>query len=343
LEDSTVVLSVAIYLLLAIVIISIPTYIRIRTSKAYNQKECQVAIRKPGDHILSDPVCLCEQGAEDLPFALLSQAAYQRKSDAKAPPPNSLNADVELGKRGWVKWPDFTDLNLRKKIKKVHLRVEVWEHEHDKKVTVAFGGTVFTNWKDWSANLRWFIPAHDDQYSVIVKTFGDAFVELYKKRTADWPQEGISICSTGHSLGGGLAQQFAYALPIKYGVPTTQNIPRVTKVYAFDPSPVTGYYSVGRRRRNANSKDLKIDRVYERREILAYLRSIMNFIYPPSAKNPSIRQLRYNLFPTRNPFAGHSISDFAYCLDQQLKKLKQPNPNQPSRQILQTAQTTTSP
>jgi hypothetical protein len=325
LEDSTVLLASALYLLLAIIIISLPTYVRIRLSSAYKQQPNQVAIRIPGDHTLGDPQSLLIEGTEDLPFTLLSQAAYQRKSDAKAPPGNTLNADVELGKRGWVRWPDFTDANLRKKIKEVHLRVEVWEHAKDKKVAVTFGGTVFTNWKDWCANLRWFIPAHPDQYSVVVKTFGGVFVKLYTERTANWPKEGVSIYSTGHSLGGGLAQQFAYALPINRAVPPSEDIPRVMKVYAFDPSPVTGYYSVGRRRRNDNSKGLQIDRIYERREGVAYLRSIMNFIHPPSAENPSIRQLRYNLFPTRNPFVGHSISELAYCLDDQLKKLQPPD------------------
>ena len=147
-------LSIALYLLLGIVVISLPTYIRIRTSSAYKQEPDQVAIRKPGKHVLGDPECLVGEGTNDLPFALLSQAAYQRKSDAEAPPSNTLNADVELGKRGWVRWPDFTDQNLRKRIKEVHLRVEVWEHAKDKKVAVTFGGTVFTNWDDWSANLR---------------------------------------------------------------------------------------------------------------------------------------------------------------------------------------------
>jgi pimeloyl-ACP methyl ester carboxylesterase len=242
------------------------------------------------------------------------------------PQGRTLDADAELVKRGWVRWPDFTDHNLRKKIKEVHLRVEVWEHAKDKKVAVTFGGTIFTNLKDWSANLRWFIPTHNDQYSVVVKTFGDVFVRLYIERTASWSKEDVSIYSTGHSLGGGLAQQFAYALPINHAVPPNEGIPRVKKVYAFDPSPVTGFYSVGRRRRTQNCNGLAIDRIYERREILAYLRSIMNFIYPPSAKNPAIRQLRYNLFPTKNPFAGHSISDFAYCLNVQLTKLQPPDP-----------------
>lgn len=317
-------LSIALYLLLAVAVISLPTYLRIRRSTAFKQKECQVAIRDPGDHILGNPECLVREGTDDLPFALLSQAAYQRKSDAKVQAGPCLDADAELIAMGWGKWPDSKDEEFLTKIRKVHLRAEVWSHQTDKRVAVAFGGTVFTNWADWRANLRWFIPTDNDEYSAVAKAFAKSFLKAYPIETKGWDQKDVSIYSTGHSLGGGLAQQFAYALPYDWETPL-QNVPRVKKVYAFDPSPVTGYYSVKRRLRKHNSTGLYIDRIYERREILAYLRSIMNFIHPPSAQNPSIRQLRYNLFPTRNPIAEHSISDFAYCLDQQLKKLQPPN------------------
>jgi hypothetical protein len=62
------------------------------------------------------------------------------------------------------------------------------------------------------------------------------------------------------------------------------------------------------------SKLLFIDRIYERGEILAYFRSLTNFVYSPSAKHPEIREVRYDLFYTRDPFAGHSMADFAMKL-----------------------------
>jgi hypothetical protein len=333
-----VALSIALYLFLAIVVISLPAYIRIRKSKAYNQNDTQVAIREPGHHVLSDPVCLCKEGTEDLPFALLSEAAYQTKSDVKQPP----TAYAGLRAMGWEIWPDSTDEEFLTEIRKVHLRVEVWYHETDKKVAVTFGGTVFTNWADWRANLRWFIPADNDEYSAVAKAFAKYFVKAFPVQTGRWNPKDVCLYSTGHSLGGGLAQQFAYALPYDWKEPF-KSVPRVKKVYAFDPSPVTGYYSVNRRLRKHNSKGLYIDRIYERREILAYLRSIMNFIYPPSAENPSIRQLRYNLFPTRNPFAGHSVSDFVSCLAIQLKKIAASPAASPAPTMPQTSQPLTSP
>lgn len=42
----------------------------------------------------------------------------------------------------------------------------------------------------------------------------------------------LKIIATGHSLGGGLAQFMAYA------------IPEIDLVYAFNSSPVTAYYDV---------------------------------------------------------------------------------------------------
>src|ERR1019366_2650478 len=189
-----------------------------------------------------------------------------------------------------------------------HLRVEVWMNPSRREIVVALGGTVATSLKDWQANLRWFIPYHDDEYTKLMEEVEPQFVAefLRRKHAADgaWMDQ-AKIYSTGHSLGGGLAQELAYALPIDPGVP------RVTKVFAFDPSPVTGYTSVDKTVRDTNRQDLSIDRIYERREILAILRSLTNFIDPPRATAPVIRQLRYDLFPDDNPIKSHSISDLA--------------------------------
>jgi hypothetical protein len=53
-------------------------------------------------------------------------------------------------------------------------------------------------------------------------------------------------------------------------------VPRVTEVYAFAPSPVTGFFSVARELRDSNKRALTIDRIYERGEILALARSLMS-------------------------------------------------------------------
>lgn len=219
---------------------------------------------------------------------------------------------------GWSRWIDFPDDELQEKIAKSHLRVEVWTNSSRKAVGVTFGGTVFSNWKDWKSNLRWFIrrTRRNDEYTGLVNEFGPAFIKEFitRKEQPEWAfLQDAQIFSTGHSLGAGLAQEFAYSLPIAPGVP------RVTTVFAFDPSPVTGFYGLDATTRDTNKQNLAIDRIYERGEILAVLRSLENFIYPPSATAPTIRQVRYNLFFTHNPIAGHSIAELACQLDQAIR------------------------
>lgn len=130
----------------------------------------------------------------------------------------------------------------------------MWENKEKSAVAVAFGGTVFTSGKDWTSNFRWFIPWHKDEYSMIVSGFGPDFVRALATRidTGDANnRKHVKLYATGHSLGGGLAEQFAYALPPAPGVP------KVSEVYAFDPSPVTGFYSVDRATRIFTGKTWK--------------------------------------------------------------------------------------
>ncbi len=304
-----------------LLVLAMLAFLRVAIRPAFRQHPDQVVIRGPGQRMFGPPEPLGRIGREDLPFALLSQAAYERKPDAKQVTAGaSLDPDAALQQRGWTRWPDFGGSALHAQIQRVHLRAEVWWHHEGKKIAVAFGGTVFTNIKDWKANLRWFLPHQDDEYTVIVKSFGRAFEQEYanKLHEAGWrPEEHVRLFSTGHSLGGGLAQEFAYSLPI------SDAVPRVAKVYAIDPSPVTGFYSLKKSVREMNVQQLDIDRIFERGEILAFLRSIVSLFVPPRRRSPTIRQIRYNLFPTWNPITGHSIAEFTFKLDEQLRESEQ--------------------
>jgi hypothetical protein len=69
---------------------------------------------------------------------------------------------------------------------------------------------------------------------------------------------------------------------------------------------------VKRATRDANKIGLKIDRIYERGEVLAIVRSITSTVHKAPALNPEVRQFRYNLFGDdrfgwTNSIAGHSI------------------------------------
>lgn len=287
---------------------------------AFRQKPNTVVIREPGHRLLGPPQPAQPLAAEELPYAFLSAAAYgaipKDKPDTETP---CIDANLALEDGGWILWPDFPAGTLQSKMNKAHLRVQVWSNEKLGVVVVAFGGTVFSSWKDWRSNLRWFDPFQNDEYTLTAGDFSRAFRDEFARKANTPGQEYLRkalVHSTGHSLGGGLAEQFAYAVP-----PAADGMPQVTKVYAFDPSPVTGFLSVKRVIRDENKQGLKIDRIYERGEVLAIVRSITSAVHKPSARNPEVRQLRYNLFGNdrfglTNVIAGHSIQQLACGLNE---------------------------
>jgi len=293
---------------------------------SFRQTPAQVRLRPAGDLFLGPPKPVQPEAQKDLIFAWLAEAAYGKtpagdrarkthssrlsEQHSASPCPASETA---LEGQGWELWSDdFPRRNVRCRIKRAHLRVEVWKRQNPPAVAVAFGGTVFSNEKDWLSNMRWFLPRHRDEYSMTVQVFAPAFVMEFKKRKLSSCKEWaflndpeLKLYATRHSLGGGLAQQFAYALPL------SEHVPRVSYVCAFDPSPVTGYFSVRADRRDHNKQKLCINRVYERGEILAMVRSFTNMIWWPSASSPAIRGARYALFYPANPIAGHSMTELA--------------------------------
>ncbi len=289
----------------------------------FNQTSSQVVIRHPGDHTFSAPESNVPWATADHDFAWLAEAAYghtvspemkaqvaQQKTSPCADPEAVLHND------GWKIWNGFPNDGLLNQFSETNLRVEVWSRPNPPQVAVAFGGTVFTNWKDWIANLRWFIPIHDDEYTAVVKLFGPAFVTEFEKRKNDpaWSYvKDAKLYSAGHSLGGGLAQEFAYSLP------PSSSVPRVAEVYAFDPSPVTGYFSVDSTIRDKNKEGLVIYRIYERGEILAYIRLVTNFFVPPPEVDPAVWTIRYAFDHDPNPIDSHSIQELACGMEMAIR------------------------
>lgn len=216
---------------------------------------------------------------------------------------------------GWNRWANFPSDKTIHQAEKTGLHLEVMQNNN--RIAVVFRGTESTSWKDWKSNLRWlnfFLPYVKDQYTVIAKIVGKEFVDAMHERQL----EECQIISTGHSLGGGLAQHFAYSLPpTKRG---NQQLIRVGKVYAFDPSPVTGWSTAGPGKYD-NVEGLHIDRVFEHGEALAYLRLFISYIDPPPALNPSVREIRFNVVESINPFKNHSMRLLAVSLMQESLKI----------------------
>lgn len=291
--------------------------------RALMQSSIEVVVRRPGQRFLGAPLPIVSFAKEHWEFAWLSDAAYQETAAGKKHIEKMVKkaaADIgavtpdpfpPLTAAGWRRWDNFPGEELLKQIKKSHLRVQVWERADPPAVAVTFGGTVFNNNADWRANLRWFTPGKCDEYTDVVQRFAPAFRDELKRRSQGMDPLRLSkleLYSTGHSLGGGLAQQFAYSVPLDCAK-------RVIQVYAFDPSPVTGFFSVMRRLRNENKKGLLVDRIYERGEILALLRSLTSLFRKPSTINAAIRGVRYNVFWAWNPIAAHSIAELAAKID----------------------------
>jgi pimeloyl-ACP methyl ester carboxylesterase len=210
---------------------------------------------------------------------------------------------------GWYRWADFPveDPALEEDANNQQLFFEVWQkNDPGDIVAIVFRGTVPSKWKSWVADFRWFLPFHRDQYTVAAGKLAEEFAKhLAERLAAGLLAQDVKVVSVGHSLGGGLAQQLAYALPL------LDSVPRVSLVYAFDPSPVTGYFSVDAKLRDANKKSLAIYRIFEYGEILAYLRLLLSYIVPPSARAPAVSEIRYNFDSSGDLVQNHSITVLA--------------------------------
>ena len=202
------------------------------------------------------------------------------------------------------------------------LGVQVWARKGADcpEAVVAFRGTVGGNEGDWESNFHWILrglptPVYD-QYDQVRDHVGDFIGHI--QRDPCYRPGLTQITAVGHSLGGGLAQLAAYSDP------------RIRRVYAFDPSMVTGYYSVDPPHRDRNVQGLRIERVYEFGEVLAYGRLIMLHWIPLSPCNPRVVSVRFRVFEGA-PIALHSLTD----LDNGLIKVARGNQPETSPMVLE--------
>jgi hypothetical protein len=282
-------------------------------------QESDVAlVREPGHRTYNDPPENLAASAHMLwEYAVLSDNVYlgdsmARLAKAEEGKACSLDRTDRLELQGWERWRDVPSSELKQEADAADLQLEVWEKQSSSPiVAVVFRGTEAQKLRDWMSNFRWFlrfIPGFRDQYVLVSEKVGAAVLNKIKAELegGNTKYRDVQIVSAGHSLGGGLAQHFAYSLPdIKSA--DGKSMPRVANVYGFDPSPVTGWYSVKGELRELNARGLRINRVFEHGEILSYVRLILRYLNPPKGQDPSIREIRYNFVRTVNPFSSHSM------------------------------------
>jgi Lipase (class 3) len=303
----------------------------------FKQDGHQVLVRDPTKGKYEAPADASPHAKRQWVYAAMSDFAYEtarvRAFEDKGAKPITMDVTAKLKTCGgnappeipdeWSRWEDFPSPDLSSAMRKKGLFLLVLERNaQPREIVVVFEGTNFTELPDWGANLRWFlrfIPGFEDQYTITAREVSNEFYQRIKSqpekyqasdfdenlRSADGNP--IKIVSTGHSLGGGLAQHFAYTFKQS---PKESKGPKVSEVYAFDPSPVTGWYSSEDPPRSHNARGLVINRIFEHGEILAYIRLLTSRL-AVSSQNPSIWEYRYNFDSKANIVRNHSIRSLA--------------------------------
>lgn len=166
-------------------------------------------------------------------------------------------------------------------------------------IVIVYRGTS-DGMRDWvNGNLWWFtryLPG-DDQYK-LSRASAKVVLDHFSRR-AEQSGRKVRFHTAGHSLGGGLAQNVLYAFP-----------EQILQAYAFNSSPVTGYsLSDAKQQREAchcldadPGGEARVFRVYEKDEVLAWLRFPLKLVLP---LNRQIVEVRFALG------GKHSMMDLA--------------------------------
>jgi len=250
-----------------------------------------------------------ESAAADrfLPLAAMSTLAYtEDKNCGNATPKVGVGKRKQLEDllhaRGWQENNDIEWVPACEDDTGLFYRIYTKESDDLMQVVIAFRGT----WgiKDWFyGNLYGvvrFLPM-ENQYSSVRKNM-QQILEHFSKLNKP-----VQIYTTGHSLGGGLAQHALYSYPNN-----------ILQAIAFDPSSATGFGEQSPKNQvsacECDSLELKgearIYRVYDAYEILTNLRIFHKFLFIPERHIQEVR------FPNE---ASHSMQELTFYL---LKKAK---------------------
>jgi hypothetical protein len=259
--------------------------------------------------------------ARVLPYALIAEQAYQEsvyqtkqpasidRCDGAAPCIPADQADAVL--RDWRIIYAETDPFLgcgngssgpcRPRLPGLGVQIWVRRGAVCEEAVIAYRGTVVKSLGNWVSNLHWatrFLPV-SDQYHQVRRNAG-SLVGVVRADPC-FVEGRTSITAIGHSLGAGLAQHTTYVNS------------DVRRVYGFDPTIVTASMDPGLPDRKRHGQGLIIERIYEHGEVLAYPRYAMRHAFPPSACNPRIASIRFNLIHG-NLISQHKLTTFTTSL-----------------------------
>lgn len=224
----------------------------------------------------------------------------------------------QFGSEGYLRCFDPSDADCQKELGAWTFGVgggpafDVWARTHFphvanaacNEVSIAFRGTA-GGAADWLSNFDPVTHYFADDYYLQLRRNINAIIRKIRnldcyKRAARHPR----IVSTGHSLGGGLAQFAALA--------NNPAGPRIAKVFAFDSSPVTGSARIDKRTLSQNAEGLEIDRIYQTGEILAKVRRYYEqFPKSSSSCNPLVRTVVFDAWRGPSAVEMHSMAELA--------------------------------
>lgn len=186
--------------------------------------------------------------------------------------------DEDLRRTRFVFGDVFTEWSAATRIERPGgLSLDYYFGSHDPevfKILIAFRGTQFDSLGDWYANLSWLtqlIPVRN-QYDYA----RESVAEIVKRAKAVANGRKITVLTTGHSLGGGLAEHVAYAFPC-------------TSAIVFDSSFVVNKY------RLAEPFDAQVVHIFDRQDELTFLRRL----FLSDTETPSYRRYPLDLVPPK--------------------------------------------
>ncbi len=175
--------------------------------------------------------------------------------------PSISSPDMPSPVGSWLRWKGSSNVESEPCYNKKGLFYETYIYKTNniiQEAIIAFRGTEnngFQFWYDWKTNLTSIFGFEPLQYEIA----SDNILKIISALKSENPD--IKIYATGHSLGGGLAQQAGYLSK------------DIKEVFTFNTSPVTNWTSLALRGEVKNAYPI-IHRIYNGGEVLGGVRSV---------------------------------------------------------------------